>query len=228
MTEDKESKIQHAVDDAAFVKEIINKFEISKLRKNPAVLKAQVFIDLSLFFFAAVMLWIEVTTNNSITRDLYLSIHQPEFQKLGLINMGVIVAMIVLMLYLIAWAAWKKSTLSFSSYLEKNFRYLKGLSLGANLSVKFFALCLVIISGRIDFVSPLLLVFIFDEVYHNRIFNVNFREGIVFGVGSLGLATYLLISKLDSVAWALGFFCAIALFSLVRSIRESRRARNLS
>ncbi|MEZ4813805.1 MAG: hypothetical protein R3A80_01175 [Bdellovibrionota bacterium] len=217
-------ELQKSTDDLEFINQILQKFEVSKQRKNLEFLKPQIIIEALALFFSGLFLFVELAGDNVITRDLYASINNSEIQKVGLANLGVFIALMVLLFYFAAFMSWRKSTLSFSSYLEKNFQYLKRLSLVANLSVKFFSLSLVIISGRIDFVSPMLLVFIFDELYHNRIFNMRFKEGILLGLGALLLAVYILISKESSVGWALGYFFAVSLFSFLKTFKEMRNA----
>ncbi len=227
MSESENQDVQtlRAVEDAEFIKQVLNKFEASKMRKNPHVLKAQLVIDIGLLVFSGLFLAVELVTSSAMTKEMYASVISAEFQKEGILNLGIMLSLMVLLLYITAWSAWKKSSMNFSSFLEKNFNYLKRLSLAANLSVKFFALSLIILSGRIDFVAPLLVVFIFDELYHNRIFNMSFKEGVAFGILSLGLAAYLLATQTSSIAWALGLFFAISLFSLFRTIRDLRKLR---
>lgn len=216
---------EKALEDLNFVSDIIKQFEVSRLEKNVPALKAQLCIDLFLLITCAGILFVEWVTKGMITRDFYYSVQDSEFRKTGLINLGIITALGLASIYLLTWISWKKTSLSFSKFLEKNFNYLKRLNIGVDFCTKFIALSLVIAAGKIEYVAPLLLIFQFDILLQGKIFNFSFKQGSLLGLSALGIALWMLSANEASMMFPLAFFFAIALYSTLKTLRHIRKKK---
>lgn len=211
-----------ALDDLRFVADVIKQFEEARNDKKTPVLKAQIMIEAFLLFSSATLLFVELVTGGAITRDFYYSIQDTEFRKAGLVNLGITVSFGLLLMYAIAWFAWKKSELKFSAFLQKNFSYLAKLNVGIDFCTKFVALSLVIVSGKIEYVAPLLLVFQFDVLIQGKIFHLKLIQGIGLGFLALGLAFWMLWAHESSVAYPLAFFAASVMLSTLNTLKKLR------
>jgi len=216
---------EKALEDLNFVSDIIKQFEESRLEKNVPALKAQLWIDLFLLLSCGTLLFVEWATMGMITRDFYYSVQDSEFRKSGLINLGIITALGLGFIYLLTWINWKKTSLSFSKFLEKNFNYLKKLNIGVDFCTKFIALSLVIAAGKIEYVAPLLLIFQFDILLQGKIFNFTFKQGSIFGLSALAIALWMLSDNQASMMFPLAFFFAIALYSALKTVHSIRQKK---
>jgi hypothetical protein len=124
-------------------------------------------------------------------------------------------------LYFVLWRVARREGENLSSYVERNFAYLRVLSFGSDLFLKFIATAAVILAGRGDWVAPLLMIFTGDYLLQGRVFILPLRGALVFGLGCFVLGVVQLLWLEGSLVYPLSVFCAACLLSLLHSSRAA-------
>jgi hypothetical protein len=119
------------------------------------------------------------------------------------------------------WRVARREGENLSSYVERNFAYLRVLSFGSDLFLKFIATAAVILAGRGDWVAPLLMIFTGDYLLQGRVFILPLRGALVFGLGCFVLGVVQLLWLEGSLVYPLSVFCAACLLSLLHSSRAA-------
>jgi hypothetical protein len=136
---------------------------------------------------------------------------------------GVTLAVFVMCLYFIVWRSSRASEQEFSGYVAKNFRYLRSLSLVADLLVKFIVFSLVMLAPRPEWIAPLLVVFIADYLIQGRFFHFPVKVSLAMGLGCLLIAAFMYFYPMILLLWPLLLFVVIgglSGFMLIRARRE--------
>jgi hypothetical protein len=219
--------VQRAVSDLAMIRKAIERARADdkgekgeKVRRS--ALEANLLIQSISLLFVLVLCVVELVSEHAMTRSMLLFSPIWEEGVLGVVLVGAILAMFVVALYFIVWRSARHSEQEFSRFIAINFKYLRGLSLLADLVIKFIAFSLVMLAPRPEWIAPLLIVFTADYLFQGRYFNLPIRASLALGVLCIGAAVALYLTGTALLLWPLLLFAVVNALSLLVLIRAWR------
>jgi hypothetical protein len=110
------------------------------------------------------------------------------------------------------------------SYITRNFKYVKNLSLISDLLMKFITLSLLLLAGKAEWMAPVLMAFTGDYLLQGRFFTLPTQISAVLGIGCLASALTQFASSSHELLIPLGVFAFITSISMARlSIRYQQQ-----
>lgn len=222
---DDHSSVQQAVRDLALIKRAIERAEGEEqpVQAHRSALNAKLLVHGIALFFALGLAMVELVSDHTLTRSTLILSRVWEQAVLGVVEVGAALVVFVMCLYFIVWRSSLHSKQEFSQYVAKNFRYLRSLSLVADLLVKFIVFSLVILAPRPEWITPLLVVFIADYLIQGRFFHFPVKVSLALGLLCLLIAVFMYFYPVVMLFWALTVFVAVGGLSglmLMRARRE--------
>jgi len=210
--------IQKALSDIAVIRRALNQADQDQIdsRLVGVTLDANLLIQAVAFVTALSLFLIEFASGNAITQTLMTGGQLDEFRRFGIGMMGFILFGLLVTLYFVLWRAALHNGEDMGSYITRNFKYVKNLSLISDLLMKFITLALLLLAGKAEWVAPVLIAFTGDYLLQGRFFTLPTRTSAVLGIGCLALAIAQFASGSPALLVPLGVFALIAGLSTAR------------
>jgi len=210
--------IQKALSDIAVIRRALNQADQDQIdsRLVGVTLDANLLIQAVAFVTALSLFLIEFASGNAITQTLMTGGQLDEFRRFGIGMMGFILFGLLVTLYFVLWRAALHNGEDMGSYITRNFKYVKNLSLISDLLMKFITLALLLLAGKAEWVAPVLIAFTGDYLLQGRFFTLPTRTSVVLGIGCLALAIAQFASGSVALLVPLGVFALIAGLSTAR------------
>ncbi|MEI8346064.1 MAG: hypothetical protein WCG27_01255 [Pseudomonadota bacterium] len=186
------NSIQKAVQDLTLIRQAIENTRSGegKVSSDKITLSAHVLIQGAMCLIAASLALFEIFSTTNMTSIAMISAHDWEIGLWGLVQVAVALPVLLLAAYFIVWRASKHVDEEFSSYVARNFRYLKNLSLFSDLLTKFIPLSFLVMAGVPQYVAPLLTLYIGDYLINGRLFTYPVKASLVLGVACIAGAAF--------------------------------------
>jgi membrane protein implicated in regulation of membrane protease activity len=213
--------IQNAVNDLAVIRRAIEKAgnPDTGMPANAVAVDAGLLFQGICLLIATALIGFELISSGSMTSIMLYSAHDTEIGLLGLAQVAIVMATLVMCLYFIVWRASLHSEQGFQDYLVRNFQYLRNLSLVSDLLTKFIPLSLLVLAGHPEWVSPLLCLYIADYLVQGRFFSMPVRVSLALGIAALSVAVAQYLIHSANLVWPLVLFAALTAVSLLFLLR---------
>ena len=134
--------IQKALADIAVIRRALNQTDQDQMdsRLVGVTLDANLLLQAVAFVSALALSLLEIVSGNAITQTLMTGGQLDEFRRFGIGMMGFILFGLLATLYFILWRAALHNGEDMGSYITRNFKYVKNLSLISDLLMKFILL----------------------------------------------------------------------------------------
>lgn len=210
--------IQKALADIAVIRRALNQADQDQMdsRLVGVTLDANLLLQAVAFMSALALCLLEIASGNAVTQTLMTGGQIDEFRRFGIGMMGFILLGLLTTLYFILWRAALHNGEDMGSYITRNFKYVKNLSLISDLLMKFITLALLLLAGKAEWVAPVLMAFTGDYLLQGRFFTLPTKASVVLGIGCLALAVAQFLSGNSALLLPLGVFAFIAGLSTAR------------
>ena len=210
--------IQKALADIALIRRALNQADQDQMdsRLVGVTLDANLLLQAVAFMSALALCLLEIASGNAVTQTLMTGGQIDEFRRFGIGMMGFILLGLLTTLYFILWRAALHNGEDMGSYITRNFKYVKNLSLISDLLMKFITLALLLLAGKAEWVAPVLMAFTGDYLLQGRFFTLPTKASVVLGIGCLALAVAQFLSGNSALLLPLGVFAFIAGLSTAR------------
>lgn len=217
--------IQKALADIALIRRTLDQSEQDRMdgRLVGVTLEANLVLQAVAFASALLLLVLEIASGQTITHTLMVGGQLDEFRRFGIGMMGFILLGLLVTLYFVLWRAAVHDGEDVGDYISRNFRYVKHLSLISDLLMKFFAIALVLLANRPEWVAPLLLAFTGDYLLQGRFFTFPMRISVVLGLLCVAGGLVQFFTHNAALAIPLAVFALVAGFSTVRLVLRQRQ-----
>ncbi len=230
MTETSQT-LQKAVADLAVIRRAIGSAQDeadSSNRTNQTAIGANIMLQGAALFIAVFGIIAELASGHNGTQQFLDSAFSANLRMVGLVQLGLMVAVLAGALYFLVYRAAKRSKRDFERYVSRNFAYLKNLSFLSDLAIKFGVIAIVILAQKPEWIAPVCMLFIGDYLIQGRFFTVPLTAAMVLGAGCMigALAMFYFSSAL--LIWPFTAFAAVTAISLVQviSLRKSPTQQN--
>ncbi|MEN8132363.1 MAG: hypothetical protein ABFS45_19730 [Pseudomonadota bacterium] len=212
--------IQKAITDIAIIRQVLNNAEQDQIDSKLVgiTLDANLLLQSIAFVCALALCIMEIVTGGTMTVTLMSGGQFDEMRKFGIVFMGAILVGLLIPLYFVIWRAARHNGEDISSYVSRNFKYLKNLSFISDLLMKFFGIALILLADKPEWVAPLLAAFTGDYLLQNRFFTLSTKVSAVLGMVCIAVAIYLFVTSLYALIVPLAIFTAITGVSTSRLI----------
>ena len=183
-------------------------------------------IQIGALLLAGFTLAVELATKNGVSDSLMLSKVSPNLQVLAVSQVGFLLLLLSAILYFLVWRSSKQSSVDFSSYVARNFQYLKQLSFIADLLVKYSVFVLLLFAGKGEWIAPLLLLFTGDYLVQGRLFTLPLFSSLLIGGSCMVGAIVQFYSGSSLLLWPLLAFVFISIYSLIHLASLKRQQSN--
>jgi len=222
---DDNNTVQQAVRDLAMIKRAIERVEDQEQPAQAVLsaINAKLVVHAISLFFAVGFVVVELIFDHSLTRSMLVLSHFWEEGVIGIAQVGATLVVFVMCLYFIVWRSSRHSRQEFSQYVAKNFRYLRSLSLVADLLVKFIVFSLVMLAPRPEWIAPLLSIFVADYLIQGRFFHFPVKVSLGLGLLCIGVAALLYFYPSALLLWPLLLFamtCTLSMIMLIQARKE--------
>ena len=131
---DSNTDVRRAIADVELLRRVLNQVEQKKAEHRRvglfgATLNANILLQGGAFCIALVFVIIEVLSGRGISAFIMLGREAGEFPLWGIGLMACLVVAMIVSLYLVLWRAAQNSGEEFNTYIARNFRYARHLSL---------------------------------------------------------------------------------------------------
>lgn len=218
--------VQKALADIAVIRRALNQADQDQMdsRLVGVTLDANLLLQAVAFVSALALCLLEIASGNAITQTLMTGGKIDEFRRFGIGMMGFILFGLLITLYFVLWRAALHNGEDMGSYITRNFKYVKNLSLISDLLMKFITLALLLLAGKAEWVAPVLMAFTGDYLLQGRFFTLPTKPSVVLGIGCLAIAIAQFAVGSPSLLLPLGVFAFIAGLSTARlSIRYQQQ-----
>lgn len=221
---DSNSTVQQAVRDLAMIKRAIERVEGEEqpVQARRSAIQAKLFVHYISLFFALVLVAVELFFDHNLTRSMLVLSRFWEEGVIGIAQVGATLVVFVMCLYFIVWRSSRHSGQGFAQYVAKNFRYLRSLSLVADLLVKFIVFSLVMLAPRPEWIAPLLSIFIADYLIQGRFFHFPVKLSLGLGLLCIAVAAGLYFYPSALLIWPLSMFVLIGTLSVIMLLRARK------
>lgn len=222
--------IQKALSDIAVIRRALNQADQDQMdsRLVGVTLDTNLLLQALAFVSALALCLVEVASGNTITHTLMTGGQLDEFRRFGIGMMGFILFGLLVTLYFVLWRAALHNGEDMGSYITRNFKYVKNLSLISDLLMKFITLALLLLAGKAEWVAPVLMAFTGDYLLQGRFFTLPTRTSVVLGIGCLALAVAQFASGSPALLLPLGVFTLIAGLSTARLAIRYQQQRTVA
>ena len=222
--------IQKALADIAVIRRALNQADQDQMdsRLVGVTLDANLLLQAVAFMSALALCLLEIASGNAITQTLMLGGQIDEFRRFGIGLMGFILLGLLITLYFVLWRAALHNGEDMGSYITRNFKYVKNLSLISDLLMKFITLALLLLAGKAEWVAPVLMAFTGDYLLQGRFFTLPTKTSVVIGIGCLALAIAQFLSGSSALLLPLGVFAFIAGLSTARLAFRFQQQRTVT
>ena len=215
--------VRQAIADVALLRRVLHQIEQRRDSQESAglfgtTLNANMLLQGGALCAALVLAIVEIFSDNVISRAMMLG---NESLDLRLAGIGIVALMLLGMitaLYFVLWRVARHNGEEFGAYIARNFRYARHVSYLSDLLMKFFAVALVLLAGKSQWVAPLLMAFTGDYLLQGRLFTLPTKVAVALGVACIGGALLQFFSHSDSLLIPLAVFSVISAFSVGRLI----------
>ena len=218
------NSLQQAIADVSMIRKAIERTGTQPQKARQAAINANMMLHSSSLILVLAFIVAELLTDNSTTRILLYAPYLREIRTMGLLAVGATLPLLLLCLYFIVWRSSVHGEQGFSSFVTANFRYLRSLSLIADLVVKFVVLALLLYGGHPEWVSAILALFTADYLFQGRFFSFPIKISLTLGIVSLLVAGALLATDTPLLIWPFVLFGALNILSLGSLIWSKRKS----
>lgn len=210
--------IQKALTDIALIRRALNQTDQDQMdaRLVGVTLDANLLLQAVAFVSALALFLIEIISDNAITQTLMTGGQIDEFRRFGIGFMGFILVVLLITLYFVLWRAALHNGENMRSYITRNFKYVKNLSLISDVLIKFITLSLLLLAGKAEWIAPVLMAFTGDYLLQGRFFTLPTKTSALLGIGCLVAAFAQFVSNSHALLLPLGVFTFIAGISTAR------------
>lgn len=215
------STIQQAANDLALIRRAIERAHVPEQTASSrrTVFDANLLLQIIAFSAALVLTIFELATGHVISHTLKISATDPSLSLFGIGNIGLALLLLVMCAYFIIWRAARHADQPFHAYLANNFTYLRRLSFVGDLVVKFVVVSLLILSGKPEWIAPILVLFIGDYLIQGRFFILSLRIALAMGLSCFATAALLFFSDVHQILWPLLVFLVVDAISMAGTLR---------
>ena len=210
--------VQKALADIALIRRALNQTDQDQMdeRLVGVTLDANLLLQAVAFVSALALCLIEIVSGNAVTQTLMFGGQVDEFRRFGIGLMGFILAGLLITLYFVLWRAALHNGESMRSYITRNFKYVKNLSLISDVLMKFITLSLLLLAGKAEWIAPVLMAFTGDYLLQGRFFTLPTKISALLGIGCLAVAFAQFVSNSHSLLLPFAVFAFIAGISTAR------------
>lgn len=222
--------VQKALADIALIRRSLDHSEQDQLdsRLVGVTLEANLLLQAVAFASALLLLLLEALSGNAITQTLMAGGQLDEFRRFGIGMMAFILVGLLITLYFVLWRAALHSGENVGSYITRNFRYVKNLSLISDLLMKFITVALLLLANRPEWVAPVLLAFTGDYLMQGRFFTFPTQTSVVLGLACVAGALAQFFSQSPSLLIPLTVFALVAGLSTARLALRQQQQKALA
>lgn len=218
--------VQQAVRNLADIRRAISRAEVDSGKSGlPPRSDLHLMLHIVLFALAGGLLALELVHSPTPTQVLYLSHFSWTARFIWVGSIALCVVGLVVALYVAVWRAARRSEELFEDFIARNFVYLRNLSFLSDLYMKFVLLSVVILAGRPDWVSSLLIMCIGDYLLQGRVFVLPWRLAFCLGVLCFLFGGVQLLFLQGTLWYALIAFLIVTGTSLSFIAKARREAR---
>ena len=156
-----------------------------------------------------------------VTEAVYYS-PSPMWRYLVVIFLALVLLVLAVALAISLRQSLKREGESFDEHLFRSFKYLRRVAFASDVFVKFIALVVVVLAGRADWISPLLIIFTGDYLLQGRFFAFPLKWSLVLGLACMVFGVVYLIFLYGNLLYAFVLFLLLTLFSL-RVLQKERQ-----
>ncbi len=210
--------IQKALTDIALIRRTLNQTDQDQIdaRLTGITLDANLLLQAMAFALALALFLAEIVSDNSVMQTLMAAGQIDELRGFGIGIMGFILVGLLITLYFVLWRAALHNGENIQSYITRNFKYVKNLSLISDLLMKFITLSLLLLAGKAEWIAPVLMAFTGDYLLQGRFFTLPMKTSAMLGIGCLAAAFAQFASNSHELLLPLGVFALIAGISMAR------------
>ena len=221
-----QAQIQRAIEDIALLRRAVKtRGQDEEPRQAQETALVNLVLQLAGLVMALGILVAELITGHVSSQALQLSVNDADLRLFSITMIGLMLVILVAGLYFVVYRASRHSQRDFSTFVARNFSYLRNLSLLSDLLIKFGILSLLIHIGHPQWVAPILFVFIGDYLIQGRVFTLPLRLAILLGTGCLVAGAVQALMGSDLLSWPLAGFITVCGISVGQVLRL-RRAQN--
>lgn len=221
--------IQKALTDIALIRRTLS--QIDQDQSDPRLagitLDANLLLQSIALGSALVLLVIELFSNNVISQALASS-NTNDLQGYAIGIIGFILAGLLITLYFVLWRAALHNNESIQSYITRNFKYVKNLSLVSDLLMKFGTVSLLLLAGKGGWIAPVLMAFTGDYLLQGRLFTFPTRIAAALGTACLAAALAQYLSGNATLLFPLGAFVLIAGLSIAKLAMRHQQLKSVT
>lgn len=173
---------------------------------------------------AIVGVFTELISGHASSQQFIDSARFPSLQVVGLVQIFGILTVLCGALYFFVFKAAKRSNKDFSSYVARNFAYLKNLSFISDLVVKFAMISVVVLAEKPEWVAPLCMLFVGDYLIQGRLFTISLNYSMVFGAICLLAAVAMVWFGSTLLIWPFIAYAIASGLSLVQIASLKKQA----
>ena len=224
-TENTQLDIQNAISDIAIIKQVLNKTEQDQIDNKLVgiTLSANMLLQsLALIGALSLCLW-EIFSGNSMTQTLMVAREYNDLRIYEIGFMGAILIGLLIPFYFVIWRASKHNGEGFTTYIVRNFKYLKNLSFFSDLLMKFVGIALIVLAAKTEWVAPLLVAYTGDYLLQQRFFTLSIKASALLGLSCIAIAAVLFFSGSYSLITPLAIFTLIATISVAKLVIKYRQ-----
>jgi hypothetical protein len=210
--------IQNALADIAMIRRTLNLADQDQMdtRLVGVTLDANLILQTLALITASALLLVEIFSGSILMQTLMSAGNIDELRHVGIGLIGFTLAGLLITLYFVLWRAAMHNGESIQSYITRNFKYVKNLSLISDLLMKFGTLSLLLLASKAEWIAPILIAFTADYLLQGRFFTLPTKISAILGIACLGAAILQFTSNTYSLIWPLGIFSLIVGISVVR------------
>ena len=169
-----------------------------------------------------VILLYELFAEASLTQIMLFAKSDPEVGISGVSLVAMVLPVLIMCLYFIIWREAKIEGDTFQLYVNRNFRYLKNLSFVSDVVCKFLPLLVLAISGGVQWIAPLLTIYLADFLIGGKYFIFPVRSGLIAGVVCVIASISQWIMGGVSLSLPLSIFLILSLISIAFTFKPNK------
>jgi len=222
--------IQKALSDIAMIRRTLSQADQDQMdaRLVGVTLDANLLLQALAFVSTLALFLVEIVSDNAVMQTLMAAGQVDELRRFGIGMMGFILVGLLITLYFVLWRAALHNGENIQSYITRNFKYVKNLSLISDVLMKFITISLLLLAGKAEWIAPVLMAFTGDYLLQGRFFTLPTKTSAVLGIGCLAAAFAQFASNSHTLLLPLGVFVLIAGISLARLAIRYQKQKNIS
>lgn len=211
---DQDSTLQQAISDLQVIRRAIERVQTAEpATMAEGALKIHLLLQLVGFTVALFFAVMEVVGGQPSTELLLLSANYSEVRALGVSQIAWAVLFSLVILYVTIYTGAKKESEDVSTFIARNFRYLRNLSFFSDLLIKYSVIALLILGRKPEWVAPVCSLFIGDYLIQGRFFVLGAGSALPLGMFCIAVGAFQFFSASALLLWPLCLFASSCLFS---------------